>query len=329
MESEHMEPEHMEPEHTMEEQPESFEKFSMEVSRDRVESLWRQAMSQRSSAKSDLSAARASRTKAEMERQRISIASVDATREACKELIAEAERQQVKAKQEESEAEKKLTGAEKQMEQAHMVRAEADSYREQMKAEADSYREQMKADADGYREQGKADADAYREKTVADADSYREKVVGEAQQESQRIREESRAAALQECDDLKRHVTYEVQCILSEVDAIRTAAEEELEAQRIYAEAATIKTMSQDVRSQIMENVERSIGEWTDTPDGEMPQSEQTDWQAMGVGDHYSPDQMETESEHTNEGAGSVDQEEEMAGAKRSKNGKGAPRSKA
>lgn len=325
-----MEREKMERENTTDEHPESFEKFSMEVSLDRVESLWRQALSQRSSSKSDLSAARASRAKAEMERQRISTVSLEATREACKELIAEAERQQVKAKQEEGEAGKKLAEAQEHMEQAHMVRAEADSYREQMKAEGDTYREEIKAEVDGYREQMKADADVYREKTMSDADTHKEKVVSEAQQESQRIREESRAAALQECDDLKRHVTYEVQCILSEIDAIRTAAGEELEAQRIYAEAATIKTMSQDVRSEIMESVERSMGEWTATHDEEMPQSEETSWRAIGVGEHYSPDQTETESEHNHVDTGSVDQVEEMAGAeKRSNNGKAALRSKA
>ena len=97
-----------------------------------------------------------------------------------------------------------------------------------VRAESDGYREKMKTDADSYGEQIKSDASVYRDKTMADADTCREKVASEAQQESQRIRGESRAAALQECDDLKRHVIYEVQCILSEIDAIRTAAEEEL-----------------------------------------------------------------------------------------------------
>ena len=92
-----------------------------------------------------------------------------------------------------------------------------------------------------------------------------EKVATEAQQESQleaqRIREEARAAALQECNELKRHVTNEVQAILDEIEAIRGAAEEELEAQRIYAETANIKAMTHDVRTNVVESVEAVFGQ--------------------------------------------------------------------
>ena len=61
----------MEPEEgNMEEQQESREVFSLDVSRERVESLWRQVLSQKSSGRADLAAAKASRAQAEMERQR-------------------------------------------------------------------------------------------------------------------------------------------------------------------------------------------------------------------------------------------------------------------
>lgn len=89
----------MEPEEgNMEEQQESREVFSLDVSRERVESLWRQVLSQKSSGRADLAAAKASRAQAEMERQRISSEALSATQEACKELIEESERQLAKAR---------------------------------------------------------------------------------------------------------------------------------------------------------------------------------------------------------------------------------------
>ena len=166
-------------------------------------------------ARSDLAAARASRVTAEMERQRISNEALEATREACKQLISETERQLAKAKQAEADAAIKLAEAEEEVKRAQATRSEADS--------------------------------------------YREKVIAEAQQEAQRIRDEARSSALQECEGLKRHVTYEVQSILGEVDAIRAAAQEELEAQKIYADTANIKVMSQDIRAQVMDSVDKVL----------------------------------------------------------------------
>ena len=110
-----------------------------------------------------------------------------------------------------------------------------------------------------------AEADGYRERVTAETDRYHEKVMAEAQEEAQRLREEDRAAALRECEELKRHVTYEVQAILGEVDAIRAAAQEELEAQRIYAEAANIKALSQEARSRVLVDAETTMGEESTT----------------------------------------------------------------
>ena len=188
----------------------------------------------------DLAAARASRSKAELERRRIYHEALEATKEASEQLIAEAERQLERAKKAEAESDKKRAKVEEELKQAQLARAESDSYREKSVAEADSYCA----------------------KVIAEADSYREKVATEAQQESQleaqRIREEARAAALHE---LKRHVTNEVQAILDEIEAIRGAAEEELEAQRIYAETANIKAMTHDVRTNVVESVEAVFGQ--------------------------------------------------------------------
>lgn len=54
---------------------------SIDVSRERVESLWRQAVSRRSSSRSELAAARESRARAETQRQNMSSAMLEATRQ--------------------------------------------------------------------------------------------------------------------------------------------------------------------------------------------------------------------------------------------------------
>jgi len=195
-------------ENEKEQQPDSLPALSMEVFRERVESLWRQAMAQKSSARSDLSAARANRSKAEMERQRTSNQALEATREACKELIEEAERQLAKARQAESQAEQMLAGVEQESTRAQLLRQEADE--------------------------------------------YRQRIMKETQEESQRVREEARESVLRESAEIKRHVTYEVQCILSEIDTMRASAQEELDTQRVYADAAGIRATSRDIRAQVL-----------------------------------------------------------------------------
>ncbi len=62
-----------------EEKKEPLDDFSLAVPRERVESLWRQVLTQRSTGRSDLAAARASRSKAELERRRIYHEALEAT----------------------------------------------------------------------------------------------------------------------------------------------------------------------------------------------------------------------------------------------------------
>ena len=282
---------------------------NMEVSRDRVETRWRQALNQRSSSRSDLSAARENRSKAEVEGQRIAKDALEATRQACRDLITEAERQASWAKQTEGEARERLTGAERETMQAQMARAEADSYHDMVRSEADTYRDMARSEAE----------------------SYRDKLMAEAHEESQRIREEARSAALQECEELKRHVTYEVECILSEIDTIREAAQEELEAQRIYAEAATIRAMSQDVHSQVTANADRALGDGNGSSQHDFPmESTITQWETMGVGEHHDPEHVEEPMEmaaDVNDRDGASAEQVSDTGRRSSKNGKGSSRS--
>ena len=202
-----------EPDHGNHQDP--FESFSLDVSRERVETLWKQALANKSSARNELATARASRAKAELERQRISNEALEATRQACEQIMGETECQLISARHAESEAEAKLAEAENGLKEAQRVQAEADS--------------------------------------------YHERVMAEAQAEAQRICDEARSAAMEECAELKRHVTYEVQCILAEIDAIREAAREEMEAQRIYTETSNIQSMSRDIHAEIMGRVDQAM----------------------------------------------------------------------
>ena len=232
---------------------------SIDVSRERVESLWRQAVSRRSSSRSELAAARESLARAETQRQNMSSAMLEATRQACKDLVAEAEKQLVAAREADEEARKKLEEAEYEMKTAQSTRSEADTYREKVMTESQEEARVVRTEADSYREKVTAQAQEEAQAARSEADSYRDKVIADAQEEGQRIRDEARTAAMQECEELKRHVTYEVQCMLSEIDTIRAAAEEELEAQRIYSEAASMTAMSPDTPSYVMAEVEKLL----------------------------------------------------------------------
>ncbi len=168
-----------------------------------------------------LALSQASRVHAEAERQRVAKGIVDATREACQELIADGEKVLNKAKRLEVEAERKHQTAESVIEKANTARAEADAYSQKIRGEADAFR--------------------------ADADSHAERAVAEAQQQAQEISERARAAAQRECAELKQQATFEAKQMLGQAQVIRTAAQEELEAHRIYVEAARLNAESYEV----------------------------------------------------------------------------------
>ena len=263
----------------------AMEHYSLDVSRDRVESLWRQVLNHKNSSRSDLTAVRASRARAEMERQKASKEALEATRQTCDQLIAESERQLASAREVERAAQMKMGEAEETLKQSEMTRSEANTYRENMMVEADSYRDKTMAEAD-----------SYRQTSMDEVNGHREKMMAEAWQETQRIRDEAMAAAMQECTDLKRQVTYEVQSILNEVDAMRAAAQEEMEAQKIYAEKAQIKAMSQKTCAELMGNVGEAVNEMEDDRMSSMKSVDT--WEDVGLGEVYQvPEAATTETE--------------------------------
>ena len=173
------------------------------------------------SVEDQLALSQASRVQAEAERQRVAKGIVDATREACQELIADGEKVLNKAKRLEVDAERKHRAAESVIEKANTARAEADAYSQKIRSEADACR--------------------------ADADSHAERTVAEAQHQAQEISERARAAAQRECAELKQQATFEAKQMLGQAQVIRTAAQEELEAHRIYVEAARLNAESHEV----------------------------------------------------------------------------------
>ena len=198
------------------EQQEQLENASVEELRNRVESLWRQAQSNRGSARSDLYVARATRAGAELERHKIAAEALKVTKEACRRLINESERHLVRAREVETSAVERFAEAKNMLQQAQKVRSATDSYRED--------------------------------------------VLDDVHRDALRIRRDAIAAATEECTDLKRKVMYQVQSTLAEIDALKAATQEELEAQRIYAETPGIQVMSQDIYQRVVQRVVLGLG---------------------------------------------------------------------
>ena len=182
-----------------------------------------------------LALSQASRVEAESERQRVAKGIVDATKQACQELIADGEKVLKKAKWLESEAERKHQAAEIVIGKANTARAEADAYSQKVKSDADAFR--------------------------SDAESHGERAVAEARHQAKEILDRARAAALRECAELRQQASFEAKQMLSQAQVIRTAAREELEAHRIYVEAARLNSESHEVlirsRTQVEEPPQR------------------------------------------------------------------------
>ena len=115
---------------------ETYLSFPWETSLEQAQSRWEQAMASYPSVEGELVAARASRSQAEMTRQKIASDILQATKQVCQELIGDAERALEQARYMEAEAERMKIEEQGKVEQAQKTRAEADSYREKTMAEA-------------------------------------------------------------------------------------------------------------------------------------------------------------------------------------------------
>ncbi len=212
-----------------------------------------------------LSKAKASRNQAETARQKIANEILEATKEVCQKLISDGEQTLGRAKRLESEAERSLEQAQIEQERASANREESEAFADKTRTESQKKAQEKLDQAQNIRNE----SDAYRERVMAEvqreaqeqlnqaqnvrneADVYRERVMAEAKDQGQEILRLARSAAVQECDEMKNHAQLEARRTMAEAELVKAAVQEELEAQKIYAEAARLETESLEVLAQV------------------------------------------------------------------------------
>ena len=98
---------------------------------------WEEAVAFDVTIENQLAKAKADRSRAESERQRIAKEILDATKDVCKEIITDGKRALNRAKTMEAEAHNKHSESQAELEQARAIRAEAEGYRDKIISEAD------------------------------------------------------------------------------------------------------------------------------------------------------------------------------------------------
>jgi hypothetical protein len=141
--------------------------------------------------------------------------------------------------------------AESNLSDAKARRAQADAARETAEQEAAQATRTMCEGLKHEAESVKAEAarvlrlaeaeHAHARDATSEAEEARDRIVAEARHQAQEILNRSRAAAQQECTELRRHALEEIKAILGRVETIRAATDEELETQRIFADIARLK----------------------------------------------------------------------------------------
>ena len=128
--------------HTVQETPretpqEAPADFSWESLPEFTKERWEEAIGYSSAVENQLAKAKANRTQAEVERQRIANEILSATKEACQAVVADARKTLNKIKAQTEEAERNLQDAKRGLTEAKSIRAEADAYRETVLARAE------------------------------------------------------------------------------------------------------------------------------------------------------------------------------------------------
>lgn len=104
---------------------------------DLAKNRWEEAVAFDVTVENQLAKAKADRTLAESERQRIAKEILDATKDVCKEIITDGQRALNRATKMEAEAAKNHSLSQDELEQSRAIRAEAESYRARIMAEVD------------------------------------------------------------------------------------------------------------------------------------------------------------------------------------------------
>ena len=168
-------------------------------------------------------------------------------------------------------AEAQLSEARSRRARAELARREAELdaanatkiFCEKMKAEAQRQlqeAERIRAEAAQVQEHATSDRKRAAEEK-AKAEKARERTVSEAQQKAQEILQEARLKTQRECTDLRRKALEEVKSILTHVETIRAAADEELQAKRISAGSTELKAISDSLLALDLEGDGRGTDE--------------------------------------------------------------------
>ncbi len=179
-----------------------------------AEAVWRQALLLRELAKDDRTASRERRAEAVAARSQAESDAITATRQVCAELQAQARL--------------KLQQAEDALAHAERVKAESDSKAQRMVDESKARLEQAQV--------VKREADAYSEEIRAGAKAAADALLAQARAGSQEI-----------VNRMRHETAEEIRRVLADVEVARSAAEDELETQRILSDTARIRAFSKKI----------------------------------------------------------------------------------
>lgn len=189
-----------------------------------AKSRWEEAVAFDVTIENQLTKAKADRSLAEMERQKIAKEILEATKEVCEEILNEGKRALERARSMEAEASGNLGDSKDELLHARAIKAEAEE--------------------------------------------YREKLVEEAQHK---------------CAELKDQSVQEAKRILGQAEIMRASVMEELEAQKIYTEAARLKADSHEVLTKIREMRGQPVVASTDHPEPHPSDAETIEMQSADV----------------------------------------------
>jgi hypothetical protein len=165
-----------------------------------------------------LAIAKIHRTRAETARQKIVNELMEAAKELYQKLVSEREQTLEKAKQRDAQSELKHLEAQRELERAQSVKAEANTYQERVIAQAQQQAKAIKAEAEAFREklltevQQQAQEELDRAQAArAEADAYREKVLAQTQQQALDILRQVQLAAEQQGAGIRRKYSIEAE----------------------------------------------------------------------------------------------------------------------
>ena len=114
---------------------ETLTDFSWDSLPELAKERWEHAVAYSSAIEHQLAKSKSSRTRAEVERQRIANEILSATKEACQAVVGDARKALERIKTKTEEAERNQQDAQRELTDAESTRAAADTYRETVRAE--------------------------------------------------------------------------------------------------------------------------------------------------------------------------------------------------